>query len=155
MGRWLVAVAVLAVLTVVVTIAINMFGSNTRDVQVPDVSRQPLNDATATLQNLGFKTNSQNEPDSEVPTDHVIKTEPEAGASIGAGDEVTIYVSIGPQAGARFRTSGAGPSSKPSSSSRTPASRTSGRPQARRGPRKRARCYKPTRRSIRRRRSRT
>ena len=96
-GRWLVAVAVLAVLTVVVTIAINMFGSNTRDVQVPDVSRQPLNDATATLQNLGFKTNSQNEPDSEVPTDHVIKTEPEAGASIGAGDEVTIYVSMGPK----------------------------------------------------------
>ena len=38
-GRWLVAVAVLAVLTVVVTIAINMFGGNTRDVQVPDVSR--------------------------------------------------------------------------------------------------------------------
>ena len=38
-GRWLIAVAVLAVLTVVVTIAINMFGGNTRDVQVPDVTR--------------------------------------------------------------------------------------------------------------------
>src|SRR4051794_37087416 len=36
-GRWLIAVAVLAVLTVVVTVAINMFGGNTRDVQVPDV----------------------------------------------------------------------------------------------------------------------
>ncbi len=39
-GRWLIAVAVLAVLTVVVTIAINMFGGSTRDVQVPDVSGQ-------------------------------------------------------------------------------------------------------------------
>ena len=38
-GRWVVAVAVLAVLTVVATIAINMFGGDTRDVQVPDVSR--------------------------------------------------------------------------------------------------------------------
>src|SRR5439155_23939675 len=36
-GRWLIAVAVLAVLTVVVRVAINMFGGNTRDVQVPDV----------------------------------------------------------------------------------------------------------------------
>ena len=36
-GRWLIAVAVLAVLTVVVTVAINMIGGNPRDVQVPDV----------------------------------------------------------------------------------------------------------------------
>jgi eukaryotic-like serine/threonine-protein kinase len=41
-GRWLIAVAVLAVLTVVVTVAINMFGGNTRDVQVPDVSNMGL-----------------------------------------------------------------------------------------------------------------
>ncbi len=39
-GRWLIAVAVLAVLTVVVTLAINMFGGSTRDVQVPDVRGQ-------------------------------------------------------------------------------------------------------------------
>ena len=50
-GRWLIAVAVLAVLTVVVTIAINMFGGNTRDVQVPDVSGQASADAIAALQN--------------------------------------------------------------------------------------------------------
>ena len=46
-GRWLIAVAVLAVLTVVVTIAINMFGGGTRDVQVPDVSGQVSADAIA------------------------------------------------------------------------------------------------------------
>ena len=39
--RWLAAVAILAVLTVVVTIAINTFGGSTRDVQVPDVTGQP------------------------------------------------------------------------------------------------------------------
>ncbi len=96
-GRWLIAVAVLAVLTVVVTVAINMIGGSPRDVQVPDVRGQALNDATATLQNLGFKTRDNKEPDSEVPPDHVINTEPAAGTSIGAGDEVTINISTGPQ----------------------------------------------------------
>src|SRR6185312_13139177 len=49
-GRWLIAVAILAVLTVVVTIAINMIGGNTRrDVQVPDVTGQASADAVVAL----------------------------------------------------------------------------------------------------------
>ena len=63
-GRWLIAVAVLAVLTVVVTLAINMIGGNTRDVQVPDVSGQASADAVVALQNAGFKTRTQMKPDS-------------------------------------------------------------------------------------------
>ncbi len=82
-GRWLIAVAVLAVLTVVVTIAINMIGGNTRDVQVPDVSGQASADAIAALQNDGFKTRTQQKPDSTVPPDHVIDTEPGANSSVG------------------------------------------------------------------------
>ena len=96
-GRWLIAVAVLAVLTVVVTVAINMFGGSTRDVQVPDVRGQARNDATAALQNLGFKTRDNLQPDSTILPDHVIGTNPEANSSIGAGDEVTINISTGPQ----------------------------------------------------------
>jgi eukaryotic-like serine/threonine-protein kinase len=96
-GRWLIAVAVLAVLTVVVTIAINMFGGNTRDVQVPDVSRQPRNDAVAALQNLGFKTREDDKPSSDVAPQLVIDTEPSAGTWVGAGDEILINVSSGPQ----------------------------------------------------------
>jgi eukaryotic-like serine/threonine-protein kinase len=96
-GRWLIAVAVLAVLTVVVTLAINMFGGNTRDVQVPDVRGQALNDATATLQNLGFKTRDNKEPDSSVPPNYVISTDPQANTSVAAGDEITINVSTGPE----------------------------------------------------------
>src|SRR5882757_2569568 len=79
-GRWLIAVAVLAVLTVVVTVAINMFGGSTRDVQVPDVRGQALNDATATLQNAGFKVRNQQKSDSKVPPQHVIDTDPAAAA---------------------------------------------------------------------------
>jgi len=96
-GRWLVAVAVLAVLTVVVTLAINMFGGSTRDVQVPDVRGQASADAIADLQTRGFKVRTQQKPDSTVPPDHVIDTDPGAASSVDAGDEVTLNVSTGPE----------------------------------------------------------
>ena len=78
-GRWLIAVAVLAVLTVVVTIAINMFGGGTRDVQVPDVTgpgvgRRDRRAAEPRLQD----PHGQQKPDSNVPPDHVIGTDPAA-----------------------------------------------------------------------------
>ncbi|KUH94453.1 Stk1 family PASTA domain-containing Ser/Thr kinase [Mycobacterium sp. IS-3022] len=95
--RWLAAVAVLAVLTVVVTVAINMFGGDTRAVEVPDVSGQPSADAIAELQNRGFKTRTQQRPDSTVPPDHVISTDPSADTSVEAGEEITINVSTGPE----------------------------------------------------------
>jgi serine/threonine-protein kinase len=96
-GRWLIAVGILAVLTVVVTIAINMIGGNTRDVQVPDVTGQASADAVVALQNAGFKTRTQQKPDSKVPPDHVIGTDPAANSSVGAGDEITLNVSTGPE----------------------------------------------------------
>ena len=96
-GRWVVAVAVLAVLTVVVVIAFNSFGGNTRDIQVPDVRGQVSADAIAALQNRGFKTRTQQRPDSTIPPDHVINTDPGANASVGAGDVITINVSTGPE----------------------------------------------------------
>jgi eukaryotic-like serine/threonine-protein kinase len=96
-GRWLIAVAVLAVLTVVVTIAINMTGGSTRDVAVPDVSNKVSADAIAELQNRGFRTRTQQKPDSNVPPDHVISTDPAANSSVDAGDEITLNVSTGPE----------------------------------------------------------
>ncbi len=96
-GRWLIAVAVLAVLTVVVTIAINTVGNNPRDVQVPDVTGQTSADAIAALQNRGFKTRTLQKPDSTIPPDHVISTDPAADTAVGAGDDITINVSTGPE----------------------------------------------------------
>ncbi|MGV0654884.1 Stk1 family PASTA domain-containing Ser/Thr kinase [Mycolicibacterium thermoresistibile] len=96
-GRWVAAVAVLAVLTVVVTVAINMIGGNPRNVQVPDVSGQASADAIAALQNRGFKTRTQQQPDNSVPPDRVISTDPPADTSVSAGDEITVNVSTGPQ----------------------------------------------------------
>jgi beta-lactam-binding protein with PASTA domain len=97
-GRWLVALAILSILTVVVTLAINVSGGGTpRAVQVPDVRGKVSADAIAELQNKGFKIRTQSQPDSVVPPDHVISTDPAGNASITAGDEVAINVSTGPE----------------------------------------------------------
>jgi serine/threonine-protein kinase len=96
-ARWVIAVAVLAVLTVVVTLAINFFGGDTRKVQVPDVTGQASADAVAALQNRGFKTRTQQKPDSQVPPEKVISTDPAANSSVAAGDEITLNVSTGPE----------------------------------------------------------
>lgn len=94
-GRWLIAVAVLAVLTVVVTIAINMFGGTTRDVEIPDVRNMERNEAIATLQNAGFKIREAQQADSEIDPQHVISTDPAAGTLVAAGEEITVNVSYG------------------------------------------------------------
>ncbi|WP_166907428.1 Stk1 family PASTA domain-containing Ser/Thr kinase [Mycobacterium sp. DL440] len=96
-ARWLIAVAVLAVLTVVVTVAINMFDGKPRDVQVPDVSSQRSADAVATLQNRGFKTRTEDKPDNQVRPGYVISTDPGANSMAAAGDEITVNVSRGPE----------------------------------------------------------
>ena len=96
-GRWLIAAAILSILTVVITLAINMAGGKSRAVQVPDVRGQLSADAVATLQNKGFKTRTQQKPDNTVPPDQVINTEPNATSTIAAGDEVTVNVSTGPE----------------------------------------------------------
>ena len=54
-------------------------------------------DAIAALQNHGFRTRTQQKPDSTIPPDHVIGTDPGANASVGAGDQITINVSTGPE----------------------------------------------------------
>ncbi|OYN78918.1 Stk1 family PASTA domain-containing Ser/Thr kinase [Mycolicibacterium sphagni] len=96
-ARWLIVVAVLAVLTVVVTIGINMVSGNPRNVQVPDVRGQAKDDAIATLQNKGFKIRTQTTPDNTVPPEKVVSTDPTANSSAGAGDEITINLSTGPE----------------------------------------------------------
>ncbi|KDE99908.1 serine/threonine protein kinase [Mycolicibacterium aromaticivorans JS19b1 = JCM 16368] len=96
-GRWLIVVAVLAILTVVVTIGINMVSGNPRNLQVPDVRGQSQADAIAALQNKGFKIRTQQKPDNTVPPEKVIDTDPAANSQAGAGDEVVINVSTGPE----------------------------------------------------------
>jgi len=96
-ARWLIAVVVLAVLTVAVTWAINAISGPTHSVQVPSVKDQSSADAIATLQNKGFKIRTLQKPDSTVAPDHVIGTDPKAGEAAEQGAEVTINISTGPE----------------------------------------------------------
>ena len=64
---------------------------------MPDVRGQASADAIAALQNKGFKIRTQQKPDNTVAPDHVINTDPAGSSSAGAGDEVTINVSTGPE----------------------------------------------------------
>ncbi|OMC17481.1 serine/threonine protein kinase [Mycolicibacter heraklionensis] len=96
-GRWLVAAIVLAVLTVIATVSINTFGGRTHQIQIPDVSGYASVDAVAELQNKGFKTRTEQRSDSTVPPDHVIGTDPPAGAPANKGDKITVEVSYGPE----------------------------------------------------------
>jgi eukaryotic-like serine/threonine-protein kinase len=96
-GRWFAVVAVLAVLTVVVTIVLNFVGGNPRDVQIPNLRNQAYDEAVVALQNLGFKTVRNQQPDSDVDVGKVISTDPGAETSAARDDQVTINVSTGPQ----------------------------------------------------------
>jgi len=96
-GRWLVAAAILGVLTVVVTLVINVAGGRPTAIQVPDVRGQGSADAIAALQNKGFKVRTQQKPDNTVPPDHVINTSPAGTTTVAAGDEITLNVSTGPE----------------------------------------------------------
>jgi serine/threonine-protein kinase len=91
--RWVIAVAMLAVLAVVVTVGFNVFGA--RDARVPDVHGQSLDAARAALENAGFKVNVQTKPDSTVGQGEAINTEPDANSEASTGDVVTINVSMG------------------------------------------------------------
>ncbi|MGE5698206.1 MAG: Stk1 family PASTA domain-containing Ser/Thr kinase [Candidatus Sericytochromatia bacterium] len=96
-GRWLIAVVVLAVLTVAVTWAINAISGPTHSVQIPSVKDQSSADAIATLQNKGFKVRTLQKPDSTIAPDHVISTDPGAGEAAEQGSEVTLNISTGPE----------------------------------------------------------
>jgi serine/threonine-protein kinase len=91
--RWVIAVAMLAVLAVVVTVGFTVFGA--RDARIPDVHDLTQDAAVTALQNAGFKTNIQNKPDSTVRYGNVIDTAPEANSTVNAGDEITVNVSMG------------------------------------------------------------
>jgi len=91
--RWVIAVAMLAVVAVVVTVGFTVFGA--RDARVPDVHGQRLDEARTALENAGFTVNVQTKPDSTVDQGDAINTEPGANSMVSTSDVVTINVSTG------------------------------------------------------------
>lgn len=64
-------------------------------VTVPDVSDQTFSSARATLENLGLKTQRQDEASDTIPSGLVTRTDPPANTKVDKGSVVTIFVSTG------------------------------------------------------------
>ena len=65
--------------------------------EVPDVSTQnpPLDDATTTLTDAGFKVRTRQQPSATVPEGSVIRQFPEPGTQRSTGATITLVVSTG------------------------------------------------------------
>ena len=66
-----------------------------RIVNVPDVAGQPSAEAADTLREAGFVPNIGSYVDSDLPRGTVARTSPVAGARVGTGTLVTLYISDG------------------------------------------------------------
>ncbi len=64
-------------------------------VQVPPVEG-PAERAAAKLKKMGFDVKIERVPSDEVPSGHVIRTEPPAGTEVERGSSITLVVSTGP-----------------------------------------------------------
>jgi eukaryotic-like serine/threonine-protein kinase len=71
--------------------------TNSREVNIPDVTNMAATDAVKTLQDAGFKVADNNEEiaDDSVSEGNVVKTSPIAGTKRTKGTEVTLFVSTG------------------------------------------------------------
>jgi serine/threonine-protein kinase len=69
----------------------------TETVEVPDVRNKTPDDAKAELEDLGFKVQVVNQASADVDKDHVIGTNPAAGAKPKKGSTVKLLVSTGPE----------------------------------------------------------
>ncbi|MFJ8266322.1 Stk1 family PASTA domain-containing Ser/Thr kinase [Peribacillus asahii] len=68
----------------------------TKEVAIPDLQGKELEDAITELQHIGLVPGKIIElEDSEIPEDHVIKTNPKEGKKVKEGAKIDIYQSIG------------------------------------------------------------
>jgi serine/threonine-protein kinase len=79
------------------TVTINV-SSGSGTIQVPDVAGRSEADARAALQQAGF-TNiaSQQEASNDVPAGSVVRSDPGGGAEVAPDQQITLFVSSGPQ----------------------------------------------------------
>ena len=79
-----------------ITVALYI-SSGPATVEVPDVVGQPLDEAVAELEDLGFTTSIVEEESDEVEEGLVIETNPRAGVTVAPGTEIVVVVSTGPE----------------------------------------------------------
>jgi len=65
-------------------------------VEVPDVTGQPVDDAVAELEGVGFTTSIEEQASDDVEEGIVISTNPRGGTEVAPASEVVVVVSTGP-----------------------------------------------------------
>jgi serine/threonine-protein kinase len=101
-SKWFLAALILLLLVLaglLYLLATNLGGGGdeTPQVEVPNVVGQPLDQATATLQQLGLQVETASE-NSERPANEVIKQDPPPTTEVDEGSTVTLTFSSGPEA---------------------------------------------------------
>ena len=88
--------AILAIIAVVIFFILPMF-TETKEVQIPDVTGMTVEKAEKELEELGFivKNEVTEKASDEVEEGNVISTNPKVGRTVKKGTEITLTVSIG------------------------------------------------------------
>lgn len=79
------------------TVVMLTVSAGPRQVAVPDVRGDPVEEATAALEDLGFTTTLEERFDADVPSGAVLTTDPDPGTELDEGSDVTVVASLGPQ----------------------------------------------------------
>lgn len=98
-GKLLLLVAALAVTFTVFAVLAARVAVRARDVSVPNLIGQSLNDATAATTALELQLNVEEvrRPDPTVPDGHVLGQEPQAGSSSRRQRSIRVWLSSGPR----------------------------------------------------------
>lgn len=64
--------------------------------EIPDVAGEQVDDATRTLENLGFEVDVTNVRELGTTAGEVLEQSPDAGTSLGEGEQVELVASLGP-----------------------------------------------------------
>ncbi|GAA3281871.1 protein kinase domain-containing protein [Nesterenkonia halobia] len=94
----------LAWLWVVVLVALVAGGSwalvralDTARAEIPAVADMPREEAVSTLEDADLEAAVEEVPHGEVSADHAVRTDPSAGERVPQGEEITLYISSGPE----------------------------------------------------------
>ena len=95
---WMAVGALIAVLIIGVFLLFRLLSggeSASTDVEIPNLTGVPAEEAFETLQALDLKVRTISEANDEIAAGSVIRTEPPAGSTVAAGEFVTVVVSSG------------------------------------------------------------
>ncbi|WP_010525574.1 protein kinase [Nesterenkonia sp. F] len=70
---------------------------DTAQTEIPAVAEMPREEAVSTLEDADLEAAVEEVPHGEISADHAVRTDPAAGERIRQGEEITLYISTGPE----------------------------------------------------------